>query len=51
MDIQVFHPQPYSGRSAKLVLNDSRKKIVATVGIEPTPLAQESETILTEVTW
>ena len=26
------------------MLNDSRKKLVATVGIEPRPLAQESET-------
>ena len=33
------------------MLNDSRKKIVATVGIEPRPLAQVSETILTELTY
>ena len=48
---RVFRPQPHSGRSANFVLNDSRKKLVATVGIEPRPLAQESETILTELTW
>ena len=37
-----FRPQLYSGRSAE-------KKLVATVGIEPRPLAQESETILIEL--
>ena len=45
-----FRPQPYSGRSANFVLNDSRRKLVATVGIEPKPLVQESEPILTELT-
>ena len=48
---RVFRPELYSGRSANFVLNDSRKKLVATVGIEARPLAQVSETILTELTW
>ena len=43
----VFHPQPHSGRFANFLLNVRRKK-VATVGIEPRPLAQQSETQLTE---
>ena len=29
----------------------AEKNLVATVGIEPRPLAQESDTILTELTW
>ena len=33
------------------MLNDSRKKLAASVGIEPRPLAQVSETLLTELTW
>ena len=45
-----FRPQSHSGRSANFVLNDSRKKVIATVVIEPRPLAQESETIQTELT-
>ena len=48
--IRGFRPQPHSGRSANFVLIDKKKK-VATVGIKPRPLAQESETILTELTW
>ena len=44
--IGVFRPKPHSGRSVNLVLNDRRKNVVAF-----RPLAQVSETILTELTW
>ena len=46
---RVFHPEPHSGRYVNFVLNDRRKKLLQWV-IEPRPLEQESETILTELT-